>query len=167
MATIAPEKPMQLFGSPGGAADWMPPSWIRRTIAFTPCRSSAAAYRLAVVASSRNRRPATPVGVTIVGVDSSVSPMKPTLTLPNVFTNVGGSSGAGAGRLGATSFTLQARERVLFRHAAFFAASFFLYTACFFAYAARSAAVTSRTTFAERYRNLAPPNGSPSWQPSF
>jgi hypothetical protein len=32
----------------------------------------------AASASSSNVRPATPVGVTIVGVDSSTSPMKPT-----------------------------------------------------------------------------------------
>jgi hypothetical protein len=33
---------------------------------------------LAASASSSNVRPATPVGVTIVGVDSRTSPMKPT-----------------------------------------------------------------------------------------
>ena len=44
----------------------------------TPLRFRRATARLAASASSWNVRPATPVGVTIVGVASSTSPMNPT-----------------------------------------------------------------------------------------
>ncbi len=57
--------------------DWKPPWWITRTLVFTPWRRSSSTARLAASASSWKVRPATPVGVTIVGVASSTSPMTP------------------------------------------------------------------------------------------
>jgi len=58
---------------------WKPPSWITRTFVFTSRSSlSSCTAALAASASSWNVRPATPVGVTIVGVASRTSPMKPT-----------------------------------------------------------------------------------------
>ena len=51
-----------------GRAVWKPPSWIRTTNARTPCSfRSFWTSALIVSTSSRNSRPATPVGVTIVG----------------------------------------------------------------------------------------------------
>ena len=47
---------------------------------FTPCRSSSLAYLLTVSISSWNFRPLTPLAVTMFGVPSRVTPMKPILT---------------------------------------------------------------------------------------
>jgi len=88
-------------------------------IARTPCFFRIAAYLFAVAASSRNRSPTTPVGVTICGVPFSVSPMKPTFTPPIVRTAVAGKSGAGFGF--AFSLILNARRQVSFFLFAFFA----------------------------------------------
>ena len=76
--------PARLPAQPLRAAvpDWDPPSWMTSThvsglsSAF-PVVFTFAIARLAASASSWNVRPATPVGVTIVGVDSSTSPRKP------------------------------------------------------------------------------------------
>ena len=59
-----------------------PPSWITSTHALMFFALFESSTALAASASSWNVRPATPVGVTIVGVDLSTSPMKPTSTLP-------------------------------------------------------------------------------------
>src|SRR5262245_8333928 len=73
--------PVRLPAQPLSAApdDWKPPWWMTRTEVLTPWLCSLATARLAASASSWNVRPATPVGVTIVGVSFSTSPMKPTL----------------------------------------------------------------------------------------
>src|SRR6266508_442772 len=57
---------------------WKPPSWTTMTAVLTPLRRRSAAARLAASASSWKVSPATPVGVTMVGVASSTSPMNPT-----------------------------------------------------------------------------------------
>ena len=71
------------------APAWKPPWWMTRIGIFTPLSASSATALFAASASSWNVSPATPVGVTIVGVDCSTSPMKPTLyfRLPSVELN--------------------------------------------------------------------------------
>src|SRR6185503_8158934 len=59
---------------------WKPPWWMTRIGIFTPASARAGNAAFAASASSWNVSPATPVGVTIVGVDRSTSPMNPTLT---------------------------------------------------------------------------------------
>ena len=61
-------------------------------MARTPLRRSSATARLMLSASSRNCSPATPVGVTMVGVSFSTAPMKPTETSASFLITNGGSS---------------------------------------------------------------------------
>ena len=61
-----------------------PPWCTSTTIASTPCARSCGTSALTVAASSRNSRPATPVGETMPGVPLSVMPMKATGTPPKV-----------------------------------------------------------------------------------
>ena len=68
--------PVDVVSVAGGR---LPPSWMRTTIASTPRRFSSGTSAFTVSASSRNGRPATPDGLTMVGVPSSVMPMKATL----------------------------------------------------------------------------------------
>ena len=60
----------------------MSPWCMSTTIARTPFFFRMAVYLLIASASSPNVRPATPDGVTIVGVSFSTTPMKPTFTPP-------------------------------------------------------------------------------------
>ena len=64
---------------------------MRTTIAFTPCFFSTAAWALAVSTSSLKSTVETPDGLTMVGVPSSVIPMKPTLVPAISLTQVPGS----------------------------------------------------------------------------
>src|SRR3954465_1877676 len=128
-----------------------------RMIAFTPFFLSSTAYLLAVDASSRKRTPATAVGVTMVGVPFSTSPMKPTLTPPTVWTEYGGKSVAGFGA-GFAFLRRIARHFFVFlcvAPARFCFASVLLY----FLTAATCALVGSTTTLAARYGNFAPGYG--------
>ena len=83
LAMSAIALPARLPPQPFSAAGelWNPPSWITSTEVLTPIASSSATASLAASASSSKVNPATPVGVTIVGVASRTSPMKPTPTL--------------------------------------------------------------------------------------
>ena len=56
---------------------WKPPWWITSTLVLTPFFWSCLTTMLAASASSWNVRPATPAGVTMVGVASRTSPMMP------------------------------------------------------------------------------------------
>src|SRR6476646_3658499 len=125
-----------------------------RTIAFTCFLVSSAAYLLAVAASSRKRRPATAVGVTIVGVPFSTSPMKPTFTPPMVWPEYGGKSVASFGA-GLAFLRRIVRHFAVFRC---FAHAFFCFASArlYFLTAATCAFVGSTTTFAARYGNFAP-----------
>ena len=57
-----------------------------------PCARSFGTSALTVAASSRNSRPATPLGLTMVGVPCSVMPMKATFTPLKVLMPAAGSS---------------------------------------------------------------------------
>ena len=57
-----------------------PPSCTSTTMASMPWARSFGTSALTVAASSRNSRPATPVGTTMAGVSFSVMPMKATGT---------------------------------------------------------------------------------------
>ncbi len=70
-----------------------PPSWISATIELTPLAFSSAAYLLIVLTSLANLRPLTPSAVTMFGVPSRVTPMKPTFTPCDLVTQYGASSG--------------------------------------------------------------------------
>ena len=59
---------------------WKPPWCTSTTMDSTPCARSSGMSALTVAASSLKLRPATPVGVTMVGVACSVMPMKAILT---------------------------------------------------------------------------------------
>jgi hypothetical protein len=62
---------------------WKPPWWITSTGIVTPRRCSARTAAFPASASSVKVSPATPDGVTIVGVSLSTSPMNPTrIALP-------------------------------------------------------------------------------------
>ena len=74
-------------------ADWNPPWCTSTTTASTPCRRKAGIKALTVGASSRNSSPATPLGVTMLGVPFSVMPMKATLTPLKRLMPYAGSSG--------------------------------------------------------------------------
>src|SRR5262249_52379515 len=69
-----PAQPLGVLTAPV----WKPPWWITRIGICTPWRARRFASALAAWASSTNLRPATPAGVTMVGVAWSTSPMKPT-----------------------------------------------------------------------------------------
>src|SRR3954447_3936013 len=151
---LSASPPAVLHAFTSACDDVSSPWWMTRTIAFTRCFFSSAAYVFAVAASSRKRRPATPVGVTMDGVPFSTSPMKPTLTPPTVWTEYGGKSvvvvGAGFAFL----------RRVVRHFAVFlcFAHAFFCFASAtlYFLVAASCAFVGSTTTFAARYGNFAP-----------
>ena len=73
--------PWQPSGAVTGVANvWLPPWWMTSTIVFTPRFFNAFAARLAPSISDRKSSPATPDGVTIVGVACRTSPMMPTFT---------------------------------------------------------------------------------------
>jgi hypothetical protein len=74
--------PAQPFSVAGDV--WKPPWWITSTGIVTPRRCSARTAAFAASASSVKVSPATPDGVTIVGVSSSTSPMNPTRICPAV-----------------------------------------------------------------------------------
>src|SRR5215208_7002672 len=75
-------------------AVWRPPSWMAMTNDWMCCHlRSRFTSAFAVAASGRKSRPATPDGVTIVGVPWSTRPMNATLDLPNLRTTYGGRIG--------------------------------------------------------------------------
>ena len=92
MSTRAPLGPLQVSVKADVAGVWARPSWSRTTIALMPCFLRFGTSALIVSASSRNSSPATPEGVTIVGVPSSVRPMNAIFAPPN------GAHRVGAGR---------------------------------------------------------------------
>ncbi len=69
----AASQPLMSPAPPDGC---MPPWCTSTTMASMPCARSCGTSALTVSASSRNSRPATPVGVTMPGVPFSVMPMK-------------------------------------------------------------------------------------------
>ena len=77
MGTMSPLRPSQPGAVTGAVA--LPPSWMTATITSAPCARSTGISALAVSASSAKRNPATPLGVTMVGVVRSVRPIKPTV----------------------------------------------------------------------------------------
>ena len=83
MSTIAPVKPLQ---PPNGGLgpDWAPPSCTTTTIALTPWLRRVRISEFTVCASSLKVSPATPDGETMLGVPSSVMPMKAMRTPPKV-----------------------------------------------------------------------------------
>ena len=143
-----------------------PPSWTSTTIVSTPSRLRIGTYLFAVCASSRNARPATPDGVTSCGVPSSVIPMNPTFTPPIVLIEYGGSRFFVCGAFGFVELPLAGLGALAGLARLGLRLEALRYFAVALTYAARCAAVTVTSTFAERYWNCAPANASPSWQPS-
>src|ERR671923_1287968 len=98
IGAIAPVKLSQrltFMNPPANGAFCWPPSWISTTNDRTPSsRRSFATRSLIVSISSRNSSPATPDGVTISGVPSSVRPRNATLmlALPTRRISYGGNS---------------------------------------------------------------------------
>ena len=77
--------PSQALMSPSVPV-WKPPSCTSTTMDSMPWARNSGMSALTVCASSRNDKPATPVGVTMVGVALSVMPMNATLTPFSVLT---------------------------------------------------------------------------------